>query len=578
MLKGLAISDFRSIGESQRIAPLGKINIFVGPNNSGKSNILRYINRNLINAIKSARLDKGGGLSSEPHLDRDQPTTGAIGFSASAQEVAAALRHSQSVPGWAGRLTTQLFGEDLLWVDTDWPQADVLKAARGWLTHQEWDQAWSHATQQSGGGIEAHWIPDILKQIRKLIPRPVQVYEIPVSRQADYELQENGEPSNILGGRGAIRHLAAMENPRHAKYDSDRGRFEQVQEFVRVVTDDTSAKLTVPHSQDEILVRLKNQKPLPLADLGSGIEQVVLHAIAATSAENAVVTFEEPELHLHPVLQRQLLNYLTTETTNQYFIATHSAHIIDALHANVFQVRLEVGETRVTYANTDAARYQICSELGYRPSDIVQANCIIWVEGPSDRIYLNHWLRSIDPVLLEDIHYSIMFYGGKLLSHLTAGATDDLNAQLESLIKLRLLNRQMAVVLDSDFKKQDQQISGTKRRVVEEIRKHGGFAWITDGREIENYVPTALMKQAVGKISSGREGAVRKGKFETVIPTVSPNSRERINKVKLARMVSSAECDLSRLDLGIQISALSNFVRSANGLAPLQTTPAAMAD
>jgi AAA15 family ATPase/GTPase len=47
MLKGLAIADYRSIGEMQHIAPLGKINLLVGPNNSGKSNVLRFINDHL---------------------------------------------------------------------------------------------------------------------------------------------------------------------------------------------------------------------------------------------------------------------------------------------------------------------------------------------------------------------------------------------------------------------------------------------------------------------------------------------------------------------------------------------------
>ena len=50
----------------------------------------------------------------------------------------------------------------------------------------------------------------------------------------------------------------------------------------------------------------------------------------------------------------------------------------------------------------------------------MQANSVIWVEGPTDRIYLNHWIQPVDPALKEGLHYSIMFYGGRLLSHLTA--------------------------------------------------------------------------------------------------------------------------------------------------------------
>src|SRR5207248_2410984 len=77
-------------------------------------------------------------------------------------------------------------------------------------------------------------------------------------------------------------------------------------------------------------------------------------------------------------------------------ISTHSAHLIDALHAHTFHVRLVNGQTIVERAQTDAQRHRVCTDLGYRPSDIVQANCVIWVEGPSDRIYVRHWLKRLD--------------------------------------------------------------------------------------------------------------------------------------------------------------------------------------
>jgi hypothetical protein len=43
----------------------------------------------------------------------------------------------------------------------------------------------------------------------------------------------------------------------------------------------------------------------------------------------------------------------------------------------------------------------------------------IWVEGPTDRIYLQQWIKLPRSNLEEGVDYSIMFYGGRLLSHLT---------------------------------------------------------------------------------------------------------------------------------------------------------------
>ena len=48
ILNGIAISGYRSFnGHIQFLSPLAKINLIIGKNNSGKSNILRFINNHL---------------------------------------------------------------------------------------------------------------------------------------------------------------------------------------------------------------------------------------------------------------------------------------------------------------------------------------------------------------------------------------------------------------------------------------------------------------------------------------------------------------------------------------------------
>src|SRR5690606_24284695 len=43
LISGFSISGYKSFGDTQHISPLNKINLFVGQNNSGKSNILRFV-------------------------------------------------------------------------------------------------------------------------------------------------------------------------------------------------------------------------------------------------------------------------------------------------------------------------------------------------------------------------------------------------------------------------------------------------------------------------------------------------------------------------------------------------------
>src|SRR5262245_9835315 len=104
---------------------------------------------------------------------------------------------------------------------------------------------------------------------------------------------------------------------------------------------------------------------------------------------------------------------------------------------------------------------------------LLQANGIIWVEGPSDRVYLNRWLGFVAPNLVEGIHYSIAFYGGKLLAHLSC--EDDPVADLFRVLRI---NRHALLMVDRDGDNEAAQLNQSKERILDELGPDS--CWVTE--------------------------------------------------------------------------------------------------
>jgi hypothetical protein len=237
---------------------------------------------------------------------------------------------------------------------------------------------------------------------------------------------------------------------------------------------------------------------------------------------------------------------------------------MDTPDAEIYHVQLQDdGQSLVERVTSDRGRSVVCEDLGYHPSDLLLANCVIWVEGPSDRTYLSHWIAKRDPDLQEGVHFSIMFYGGRLASHLTG---NDVDEAINEFISLRRLNRRVMIVIDSDRSNSARPLNATKTRLVEEFDAGPGHAWVTEGREIENYLAPDQIKNAIEKVVPNCTAASRFRRYDNVLSIKGPSGKVRqAPKVEVAKyIVGTNKFDDSRLDLREQLDALIKFIRDSN--------------
>lgn len=485
----LKIKNYKSFGETpqgfDRILP---INIIIGKNNAGKSALLDAVSF----AIAKSRtvmpnLHNSGNV---PELLITQSTD------------SDAIERTFQVNTSGGHIGGNHFSYGAQWINSRITTSCSL--TNNDISFAEIDPPFDKDR------IASEYGPTLAQNLH----RPFA--DLSVSRlfaDRDIRPEPEGSPALQPNGEGATNLI------RYCLHDADADAGPLIKQHVLTALNFIFEGETV---FKDILVKVRNNvwevylvedvkasNEIPLSNSGSGLKTIILvllqllvvpSLISKTSAAQHLFLLEEVENNLHPGLLRNLLSFIRQYAHDKaatFFITTHSSVTIDLfdrdIDAQIVHVKHDKTSSIVSWTQSYSDKQGIIDDLDVRSSDILQANAVIWVEGPSDRTYINHWikLRSLGQ-LREGEHYQCVFYGGRLLARISA---DPENADEVNILKV---NRHAILLMDSDVIVPGDTVNATKNRMQAEVEAVGGKVWITHGKEIENYLPKRLLESYFG--------------------------------------------------------------------------------
>ena len=364
--------------------------------------------------------------------------------------------------------------------------------------------------------------------------------------------KENNSMSVDGNGSGITTIISNYLNK--AIYDEDKIKKDLLKKLNEIMGKDANfTEITTQQVEEtnndikwEIFLYEESKGRIALSRSGSGLKTILMILVYTIlfpdvekkKLEEYIFLFEELENNLHPALERRLLKYLgeIVEKGATIFLTTHSSTTLDCFqnseNVQIYHLSKSEEEMKLSKMSNLLGKRKCLDDLGIKASEILQSNGIIWVEGPSDRIYINKWIELWSGgKLREGLDYQCVFYGGRLLANVTFDEEND-----EEIFKLFNVNRNSVMLIDSDKTVADKLINSTKQRIKDEYEANNQFCWITQGKEIENYVPKEIIDKYCESDENSEFGQYDKITDYLDAKKAGEGEKFKDNKIKYAQL------------------------------------------
>ena len=277
-----------------------------------------------------------------------------------------------------------------------WPSKNVQYPTSLWLHTNQWTIGFEilYKEQELAAIRPAKKVKedDLEQYIREPL---ISIYAPPLS---GLDIKEKFFNPEVIPAQLARAQAGSVLRNLLLAISQETQKWQALQEVVRSFFD---YELGSPSGAAEILARYRHSAESPFYDLSSaasGFLQVLLVYAAILYKEASIVLIDEPDAHLHILLQdkmyRKLCEY-TRQNRSQLIIATHSERLINA--ADQDNLRLLANELK------KVNNKKLKDTLYLENTEIMLAETepgILYIEGPTDIPILREWARILEHHLL----------------------------------------------------------------------------------------------------------------------------------------------------------------------------------
>lgn len=279
-----------------------------------------------------------------------------------------------------------------------------------------------------------------------------------------------------------------------------------------------------------------NDKPYKLSELGSGLSQFIVCFGNALIKRPSLLLIDEPELHLHPSLQIDFLISLSSYISCTIICATHSIGLARSAADYIYSVNKTKNGSVIKQFESTPSYTEFLGEMSFSSYRDMGFNQLLLVEGTTDVKTIQQFLRKVK----IDHKVVVVPLGGDSM------ATGNVEHEL---MELKRLSSDIVVVVDSERISKDSKPAQRRLKFAELCKDLGFKVLLTERRAIENYFTDSAIKNVFGS------------KYSALLPYQkledAENPWSKSNNWKVAREMNFS--DISNTDLGQFISEIKNI-------------------